>query len=364
MHISNLLSPYKGTVVSVSPDVVLDTINSIFIMYFVLLPLCQKEAALKYLSFIFILAGAYYIYWANSAYFGQEWYRFVNNRLVGPAGSPYNDANVLSTLIVMCVPFMIFLFFKVEHKIVKIILIFMVPMAWHAMILFSSRGALLASVISLLAVAYVVRSAKVNMTIGIAFFLFIIYQGAVLLDRTTETIELAQTSNEEPLNPRLISWEAGFKLIPSYPLFGAGVQMYEAAAANHFPGKTPHVAHNTFLNFSVNTGLPAGLMFLCLIGFAWGRLKAARGLEISFDDWDYYILVSSSVSILGYFVCSMFLDLIIFEPFYIVLVMNLISNYRLNEKFNESEAVRSTVTATGSKFPSSKLASRRRLPKE
>jgi O-antigen ligase len=77
---------------------------------------------------------------------------------------------------------------------------------------------------------------------------------------------------EKPINPRLISWEAGLKLIPKYPILGAGVQKFEAATRAHFPGMTPHVAHNTFLNFSVNAGLPTGLLFLSLIYIGWKRL--------------------------------------------------------------------------------------------
>jgi hypothetical protein len=302
------------------------------IMYFVILALCQKEVALKSLSYVFILVGIYYIYWANSAYFSQEWYRFINNRLEGPAGSPYQDANVLSTLIVMCVPFITFMFFRVKHTFLKILVVMMVPLAWHAIILFSSRAALLASVISLLVMAYVIRSVKVNIVMGAFFMLFMVFQGAMLLDRTNETIERNQTYADEPINPRVVSWGVGLRLIPIYPVFGVGVQMFEAAASDHFPGETPNVVHNTFLNFSANTGLLTGILFLGLIWLAWIRLKEARRMKVFFDDLDYYALVSSSTSIIGFFVCSMFLDLIIFEPFYIALIINLISYSRLSEK--------------------------------
>lgn len=336
MHLSQYFSSFKGVTVSVPPALVLDILDSIMIMYFIILGLCQKEIALKYLCYAFILVGLYYTYWANSAYLNQEWYRFVNDRLVGPSGSPYHDENVMSTLIVMCVPFIIFMYFRVKHKLLKVLIVAMVPLAWHAIILFSSRTALLASVVSLLAIAFVIRSSKVNISLGVFFTLFMAYQGAMLLERTSETIERSKSYSVEPVNPRLVSWEVGLKLIPIYPVFGAGVQMYEAAAATHFPGKTPNVAHNTFLNFAVNAGLLTGLMFLGLIWLAWSRLKEARRWGGSFQDLDYYALVSSSTSLIGFFVCSMFLDLIIFEPFYIVLIINLVSYLRVSEKFTKT----------------------------
>lgn len=325
MHLSHQFSPFSGSAASVSPDIVLSTINSILIMYFVLLPLCQSEKALKYLCYTFIMAGAYYIYWANAAYLNQEWYRFINDRLTGPHQSPYRDGNVLSTLIVMCLPFIILLYFRVEKLIFKAAIVLAVPLGWHAMVLFSSRAALLASVITLLLLAYVIRSKKANIVIGLSFVVFMAYQGALLLDRTAETVDSAKVQTDEPINPRLISWEAGLRLIPEYPLFGAGVQMFEAAVRANFPGMTPHVAHNTFLNFSANTGVLTGLLFLFLIYGAWRRLIIAKKMQKELSDIPYYALVASSVSILGFFVCSVFLDLIIFEPFYVVLMINLIS---------------------------------------
>lgn len=338
MHLSHLLSPYNGSPASVSPDVVLGTINSILIMYFVLLPLCNSDKALKYLCYTSIMVGVYYVYWANSAYLNQEWHRFINNRLAGPVNSPYRDANVLSTLIVMCLPFITLLYFRLNKMIYKAAILLVLPLALHAMILFSSRAALLASVLLLLPLAYVIRSKAAILMMVMLFFIFIGYQGAMLTDRAASTVSENQVDEEKAINPRLISWEAGLKLIPEYPLFGAGVQMFEAATRNHFPGMTPHVAHNTFINFSANTGLLTGILFLSLIYIAWKRLKMARNLNIPLSDPLYYALASSSISLLGFFICSMFLDLIIYEPFYVVLIINLIAFNRLEVKQVEKQS--------------------------
>ncbi|EHJ05139.1 O-antigen ligase family protein [Marinobacter manganoxydans] len=335
MHLSHYFSPYKGMPASVSPELVLSTFNSIVIMYFVMIPLFVNEKALKYLCYTFVAVGIYYVYWANSAYINQEWHKFFNNRLVGPSQSPYQDANVLSTLIVMCLPFIILLFFRVKSPIQKAGIILVVPLAWHAMVLFSSRAALLASLISFLPLAYVLRSRKANIVIAMSFILFLFYQGSMLLDRATGTLESATVNAEEPINPRLVSWEAGLKLIPEYPIFGAGVQMFEAATSNHFPGKTPHVAHNTFINFAANTGLITGVLFLTLIYLAFSRLRFARKKKLSLNDNCVFALTASSISIIGFFICSIFLDLIIYEPFYIALIINLISyNNLVGRDFN------------------------------
>lgn len=335
MHLSNWLSPYKGTWASVSPELVLSTLNSIMIMYFVLLPLCNNEKAIKYLCYVFIGCGLYYTYWANNAYLSQEWYRFVQGRLTGPVGSPYRDANTLSTLIVMTLPILVLQYFRTKSRLIKLSIILAVPLAWHALILFSSRGALLATIITLLPTALVVKSKKFNAILITSFSLFLVYQGSLLLNRTTDTIELAATNVDEPINPRLVSWEAGLKLIPIYPLFGAGVQRFEAATRNHFPNMTPHVAHNTFLNFAANTGLPTGLIFLILIFTSVKRYFTVISKEIELSNVNYFATVSSSISLMGFFICSIFLDLIIFEPMYFALLLNLLSWLKIDRNYND-----------------------------
>lgn len=323
MHLSHQFTNYPEAPASVSPELVLSTLNSIMVMYFVLLPLCMKENALKALCYVFISAGLYYTYWANSAYLNQEWWRFVQGRLTGPYRSPYNDANVLSTLIVMTMPFIILMVYRVKSVIYKAAFLLPLPLLWHALILLSSRGALLATVVTIVALAFVIKSKKFNIAMGLAFMLFMAYQGNLLLNRTTDTFEAHAVEVESPLNPRLVSWEAGLKLIPKYPLLGAGVQKYEAAISSHFPGMTPHVAHNTFINFSANTGLVSGIIFLGLVFIPILRAKKLIDSgELNLTNGYHYALTSSALSLIAFFVCSMFLDLIIFEPFYLVLLIN------------------------------------------
>lgn len=329
MHLSDMFSPFKGAPSQVPPEVVLKTINSIFIMYFIILTLVQKERALEYLCYTFIFVGLYYVYWANSAYLNQEWFRFEGNRLKGPSGSPYADGNALSVLLVMCLPFLILLYFRTGNRLVRFSIIIMVPLSWHALILFSSRAALLASVITLILVGYIVRSKKFNIIIGLSFCAFLAYQGALVLNRTTETIDKVGHNEQEPINPRLLSWSIGFKLIPKYPILGVGVQKFQAASLSHFPDAPPYVAHNTFLNFSVNSGLISGLCYLLLIYIVFKRLRRCRVMVLNLNNTYYYALTSSSIGILGFFICSIFLDLIVFEPFYVLLIINLISWNRL-----------------------------------
>lgn len=331
MHISHWLSPYEGVRVSVSPQIVLDTILSIFVMYFVLLVALSQKNIIKIFVLTFSICALYYVYWTNLAYFEQNWARFIQGRLAGPFRSPYRDGNVLSVLIVMFLPFVSLYAFVAKSKLLRFGSLLVIPFAWHSLVLMSSRAALLSSLITLLVVAFFLKSKKISIGIGLAFAVFLVYQGSLVLDRTTETISAAATEQERPVNPRLVSWSVGVDIAMEYPFLGAGVQMFEAAARDLYPGKTPHVAHNTFLNFSANTGLITGFLFL-LILYSSIKRSIFHGLsDPDLRDPYFFALAASGSSLVGFLVCSVFLDLIIFEPFYVMLLINLAAHHFISK---------------------------------
>lgn len=327
VNLSEALSPFPVYYAAIRGDIVLAAFNSIIIMYFVILPLVYSKRALMGLTYVMVAVSLYYAYWANSAYFNGEWHKFVNGRLEGPVGSPYRDGNTFSVLLVMAIPFLAFYFFTAKKWFVKWGALAALPFIWHALFLFSSRGALLSSLIVLAGVAIFVKSKKFNIMIALGFVVFLAWQGSTMLNRSTSTVASAQSSTSEPVNPRLVSWEIGLKLIPEYPLFGVGPQRFQMASSIHFPGESPHVAHNTFLQFATNSGLMCGLIFLYLNITIIMQLRKINREQLNIRDPIDYCLASSSLSILGFFICSIFLDLIIYEPFYFCLIVNLTARH-------------------------------------
>ncbi|QSP93523.1 O-antigen ligase family protein [Marinobacter salinisoli] len=330
MHISHQLTPFPDEWASVPPTVVLDTINVIVIMYFVALPMFNSNKSILFLCFGFMFSGVFYILWANSAYFGQDWYLFRNGRLEGPVDGPYRDGNILSVLLVMSMPFFIFFALYKDNKWVTIGVVVIIIFLWHALVLFSSRGAFLATAVCLLSISYLIKSKIFSAMIFVSFLIFVVVQGATLIERTSETVDSAAVEHE-PIDPRILSWKVGLKIISLHPFIGVGVQKFEAASNAYFSGETSHVAHNTFLNFSVNSGLLSGFLFLLLVYWVIKRVWSVGRKEIHFRDPAYYALLSSSIAILGCFVCSIFLDLIIFEPLYLAFLINLVSWDRIKK---------------------------------
>ncbi|NDW21608.1 O-antigen ligase family protein [Alteromonas hispanica] len=320
-HLSNALTPYDTYFSLVSGDLMVETFTTIAIMYTVVLGLINSENTIKYFGFMYILVVLYFAYWANDHYFAGNWYMFKWGRLLGLHKSPYRDGNVMSIVLTTGLGFVMFGITFFKQKLIKYFLILSVPLVWHALILFASRGALLSAAAVTLFFVMVMRSKTLNLAVLAGFAAMLIWQGAMLTSRTTSTVAQAQQENADvPLNPRLVSWGVGFDIALEHPLLGAGPQRFQYASAVLFPGKSPHVAHNTFLNFSANTGIMAGLIYLSFFIVSFRQYKYVRKHKQG-DSVNGYINLACAGGLVGYFVGAVFLDLIVFEPFYFLLVL-------------------------------------------
>jgi O-antigen ligase len=155
----------------------------------------------------------------------------------------------------------------------------------------------------------------------------VIYQGGQLLTRTTETIDTANSQAEAAIDPRVQSWKTGFSLIQKHPILGVGVQRFQAATQIYYPERPAYVAHNTFLNFAANTGLLNGIIYLAFYWLQIKRFKKIRKSEVDPKSTISYVNNSTMVALTGFYFGSMFLDLIIYEPFYFLLLLGLLTEH-------------------------------------
>jgi uncharacterized membrane protein YidH (DUF202 family) len=323
-NLSNIFSSYSS---NFQVELFTGIFNTIILMYFIVLGLITDEKALKYCCYAFIISGLYFTYWSNMAYLTSDWSKFPSGRLSGPRGSPYQDGNKFATLLVVTMPFLLFGIFYFKKKFIQVALILGIPLLWHAIFLTSSRGALLSVGIATIFSAFIVRSKKLNMLLIIGFCFALITQGGPMLSRSVDTVNQAEDLQEgQVINPRVLSWKVGSELALKFPVFGVGVQRFRMAAQEHFPGESPHVAHNTFLNFAANCGILAGLMYLYFFYKSYRIFKQVfAGAEK--NSIHSYLICSCMASLIGFFVGALFLDLIIFEPFYFIIMLMVATHY-------------------------------------
>ena len=335
-YVSDFFSPFQTLGASVSADLVISIYFTIVLMFFIILGLIDTEKALIALVWCIIGITIYYTYWANDHYFANNWAQFSRERLVGPRGSPYQDGNVLSIVFVIGMPFILFSIFQVEKKWQKLLLILVIPLIWHALILCASRGAFAAAAVSTLLASFMLRSKILNMVLLAGFALFMVDQGGQLMSRTTATVSEAKSNKEKPLNPRLASWGVGIDITLKHPFLGAGPQRFQQASRTYFPGRSPHVAHSTLFNFSSNLGFFAALTYLSFFFISWKMFRANKKALEKWPNKNLEFINSASIcSIAGFFVGALFLDLIIFEPFYFVLLIIVANNFIIKNRKQE-----------------------------
>ncbi|PKG93002.1 O-antigen ligase [Paraglaciecola sp. MB-3u-78] len=331
-NLSDYFSPIGEFRTATSSELVLYVFNIIILMYFISLPLITTERALRVLALLFAGLILYYVYWSNTQYFEWNMRQFLNGRLMGPWQSPYRDENKFAMLFVTGMPFLLFGIFYFKSLIMRGLFGLGLLFLWHSIILTGSRGALLAVAVATLASYLVIKSRIFGVLLVCGLIAAVIYQGGQLLIRTTDTMAAAESQPEEKLDPRLQSWDTGLGLIAKFPLLGVGVQRFQEATRIFYPGRPAYVAHNTFLNFAANSGLLNGIIYLSFYWLQFKRFRRIRKSETDPSSTMSYINNSTMVALTGFYAGSMFLDLVIYEPFYFLLMLGLLTEHIYNKQ--------------------------------
>jgi hypothetical protein len=331
-NLSDYFSPIGAFRTATSSMLVLDVFNTIIIMYFVSLPLITTERQLRVLALLFAGLILYYVYWSNTQYFDWNMRQFNDGRLMGPFKSPYEDENKFAMLFVTGMPFLLFGIFYFKSLIMRGIFGLGLLFLWHSIILTGSRGALVAVALATLVSYLLIKSRVLGALLVCGLVAAVIYQGGQLLTRTTETIDTANTQTEAAIDPRVQSWHTGIGLIQKYPILGVGVQRFQEATRIFYPERNPYVAHNTFLNFAANTGLTNGIIYLLLYWLQFKRFRKILKSETDSSSTMSYLNNSIMVALTGFYAGSMFLDLIIYEPFYFLLLLGLLTEHIHNKQ--------------------------------
>jgi len=326
-NLSDYFSPIGVFRTATSSELVLYIFNIIILMYFISLPLIATERALRVLALLFAGLILYYVYWSNIQYFELNMRQFNQGRLMGPLKSPYSDENKFAMLFVTGMPFLLFGIFYFKSLIMRGLFGLGLLFLWHSIILTGSRGALVAIGLATLTSYLLIKSRVFGVLLVLGLITAVIYQGGQLLTRTTDTIETANTQTETAVDPRVQSWKTGIGIVMRYPILGVGVQRFQEATRIFYPSRPAYVAHNTFLNFAANSGLLNGIIYLSFYWLQFKRFRRIRKSEVDPKSTMSYINNSTMVALTGFYVGSMFLDLVIFEPFYFLLLLGVLTEH-------------------------------------
>jgi O-antigen ligase len=148
---------------------------------------------------------------------------------------------------------------------------------------------------------------------------------------------ITEYEGESSAEDRLNAWQGGFRMIAAHPVVGVGVGSYHVALP-HYIESRPMVAHNTFIQFSAESGVFAGMAYLALVSMVFLNYFRIASWCRKNPDHEHNNLVlninnACTLSFAGLIVCSSFLSLNYFEVFFfLMLLSNSLHLLCVNEK--------------------------------
>ena len=303
--------------------------HKILLFYFISVVLIDNRKKFHCLIMVFLVTVSYYTFWANHQYLTGQMHV---PRLSGPGGL-YADENIFAMLFVMGVPFLYFMGNYYKNKAIKYLLWGVIPFAWHAVFLTGSRGGLVG--LGVVTIFMAIKTNKRILGIGVltALVVAFIWQGGTYMKEASHTI--VDYEEDGSAMGRLDAWEAGIKMMIANPITGVGQGNF-GVVFRDYSDKHRRVAHNTVIQLAAQSGIVAGVMFLLIFLNVFLQYCKKEGSK-HIENMDPLLRASKDAivgGLLGFFSCSLFLDLATYETFYYLLILNFVRNrlVRLDEE--------------------------------
>jgi len=159
------------------------------------------------------------------------------------------------------------------------------------LVLTYTRGAWIAVIVAVMLQVVLMRMWVPAMLVGLVLLPGLLVAPPEMLERLKSILEY---TNDPSASNRLILWPQVIGLIANQPLTGYGLN---SLAVEQATGS--HHAHNIFLDFAVNLGVPALLLFVALVTYVLGRAFATVRRSDRLEDRDLLIgLGTATLSIL------------------------------------------------------------------
>lgn len=350
LNISYFFGPYVPVFdfPSLSPSKIHSITNNIFLFYFLSVLSVNRLIYSIYLSISFFVITVFMTYWANMQYFNQNWDQFNYGRLLGPrsvdGSSMYYDENALALLFVTGIPFIFYIALNIKNKLIKLLILSVIPFSAHAIFLTGSRGALLSLAVILIFISIKMKYKIFKILLPIMFIVFYQWQGGDIMHERSKTI--VDHGGEGSAEGRIEAWKGGFEMVKSFPITGVGLGTFVTALPDFYP-TNPRVAHNTLVQYSGESGALAGLSYVLIIFIFFKNSYRTSLLNNKILDQEIRFKLDSinnanTASFLGLTICSMFLSLALYEIFFFLLLINNNLTIFLNKLANENNKINFT----------------------
>ncbi len=233
---------------------------SLALFLFLMVQLIDSHAALMRAIRVLALSAIVGALWASVQFLSGSAQR---------ASGPISDPNDFAYFLAVMLPFVIYLFMS-ERSRRRLWGLGLTCLAL-GILSSSSRGALVALVV---AVAWGALSGRISLGAilgGLALVVVLVLLALGLSSaKTAKNLEVRQHSLSTNVDLRRSYWSAALRMTADHPLLGIGPGRFEALSPEYVrntPVREREVAvNNTYLALLAETGLPALLLFLSLLG--------------------------------------------------------------------------------------------------
>ncbi len=229
-------------------------------------------------------------------------------RIFGPGGA-FEDNNDYALLLNVAAPIAFYVARAESNTWLRRICYALSVMMMITVLFSLSRGGFLGLCVVLLGLAL---KSKYKVTGILAVVLAGSITFALLPNRVVERVGTIRTATEtdQSAQMRFDAWRVSLQIIADYPALGVGPRNMLELYNRYQQTDNVRVSHNSFLQIAVDAGLPALLIFLCLIALSFWRLRRARQVLKTRSPNSRLIAYSHGleVALMGYVVSANFLS--------------------------------------------------------
>jgi len=243
--------------------------------------------------------------WMYKQYYIYHWPR--------PLG-PSSDPNYEALSLVATVPLAIWMARYEIRDLWKWVGWICTPILAFAVFVSQSRGGLLALVV-MAAMVWANSRHKTRLTLGFAAaVIFMFATGPAQMIQRIQQIQFegpAESGAGTSTRARVELARAGIRMMEAHPLFGVGLGQFQSFEYRYNPllvslEEHPHIAHNTYVQFGAEGGIPTLALYLAILGMTLATCRASQKLPGIPQDIANLAL-SFQIGLIGIMVAEFFL---------------------------------------------------------
>jgi probable O-glycosylation ligase (exosortase A-associated) len=291
----------------------LDSYLKIFLMFFVACGLLDSRYRLHVLAITLVLT----LGWL-AVDFNQRYVLMGQKRFLADASFGTLDNNGVAALMVIAMPFCVFLFSQEQRWYLKWPPMAAMVLMLHVVLFSMSRAAMLTSLIMLPLLLLRHRPRW----LGAAMTVVMLSVGLYLAGPGVRTrfLSIESYERDDSARNRLTAWDASLQIMRDYPVLGVGPDCYRTIVGSYDASLSGRNVHNSFLQAAVDMGIPVGLINLLVPVICMIRLQKLRG-RLGQDRFVYSLAGSIQASLVAYMLVGSFSSIGTIELPYVVMVM-------------------------------------------